>query len=150
MPWLCPKCSRQFKYETSYHSCVKVNPDIHFVNKKPNVKAVYEKILRETKKFGKVNVSPVQTSIMLKNVSTFLGIHPRKDSLDVSFFLPKETNEFPIIKTFRYGKNKVAHSIRLESPTEVDKQLVKWMKISYGLAGPKKNGLSQSGVKNKS
>ena len=137
MPWNCPKCGRQFKYATNYHSCVKVNADSHFVNKKPNVRAVYEKILKETKKFGKVNVSPVQTSIMLKNVSTFLGIHLYKESMDVSFFLPEEKNEFPVIKTFRYGKNKIAHTIRLEHPKEVDRQLVNWMKISYGLAGKK-------------
>ena len=137
MSWVCPKCNRQFKYETSYHSCVKVDVGKHFINKKPNVKEVYEKILKETKKFGKVNISPVQTSIMLKNVSTFLGINLRKDSVDIIFFLPEETNEFPIYKTFRYGKNKVAHSIRLESTAEVDKQLVRWMKISYGLAGKK-------------
>ena len=116
---------------------MRVNPEKHFINKKPNVRAVYEKILKETKKFGKVNVSPVQTSIILKNVSTFLGMHLRKDSMDVSFFLPEEKNEFPIYKTFRYGKNKIAHTVRIERPSEVDKQLVNWMKISYGLAGKK-------------
>ena len=137
MPWICPKCGRQFKYATNYHSCVRVNADKHFMNKEPNVRTVYDKILREAKKFGKVNISPVQTSIMFKNVSTFLGINLRKDSLDISFFLPEETNEFPVYKTFRYGKNKVAHSVRLESPSEVDKQLVNWMKISYSLAGKK-------------
>ena len=138
MPWICPKCNRLFKHATNYHSCVKVNADIHFANKKPNVKAVYEKILKETKKFGKVNVSPVQSSILLKNVSTFLGIKPRKDSVDIDFFLPEETNEFPIYKTFRYTKNKAVHCVRLESPKEVDKQLVNWMKISYSMAGGKK------------
>ena len=137
MTWNCPKCGRQFKHATNYHSCVRVNADKHFINKKPNVRAVYEKILKETKKFGKVNVSPVQTSIMLKNISTFLGMHLRKDSMDVSFFLPEETNEFPVHKTFRYGKNKIAHTLRIERTSEVDKQLVKWMKISYNLAGKK-------------
>ena len=138
MIWNCPKCGRQFKHATTYHSCVRINPDSHFIGKNQNVKAVYEKILKETKNFGKVNVSPVQNSILLKNDSTFLSIHPRKNSLEVEFFLPKETKEFPIYKTFRYTKNKTVHYVRLENPKEVDRQLVNWMKVSYHLAGEKK------------
>ena len=137
MLWTCPKCHRQFKYATSYHSCVKVNPENHFINKKPNVKAVYEKILNETRKFGNVNISPVKSGILLKNISTFLGIKLRKDFLDIEFFLPEETNEFPVYKTFRYTKSKVVHYVRLENPIEVDKQLVGWIKISFLLAGRK-------------
>lgn len=133
MPWICPKCNRLFKHKTTYHSCVKVNAGMHFINKQPNVKEVYEKILKETKKFGKVNVSPVKSGILLKNVSTFLGIKPGKTFIDVDFFLPEETNEFPIYKTLRYTKNKVVHYVRLESPKEVDKQLVTWIKTSYSM-----------------
>jgi hypothetical protein len=116
---------------------VKVNANKHFQNKNRNVKAVYDKILRETKKFGKINVSPVQSSIMLKNVSTFLNIRLMKNCVDVDFFLHEETNEFPVYKTFRYTKSKVVHYVRLEDPAEVDKQLVNWLKISYSLAGKK-------------
>lgn len=138
MPWNCPKCGRQFKYATNYHSCVKVNADSHFINKKSNVRTVYGKILKETKKIGTVNISPVQTSIMLKNVRTFLGMHLYRESMDVSFFLPEEKNEFPVHKTFKYGKNKKGHTVRIENPKEVDRQLISWMKISCGLAGKKK------------
>ncbi len=137
MPWVCPKCGRQFKYETSYHSCVKVDAGKHFLNKAANVKAVYEKIIRETKKFGKVNVSPVQSSIMLKNVSTFANMRLMKSCVDVDFFLPEETNEFPVYKTFRYTKSKVVHYVRLENPSEVDSQFINWLKISYSMAGSK-------------
>lgn len=137
MPWNCAKCGRQFKHATTYHSCVRVNPDSHFIGKKPNVKKVYDKILKETKKFGNVNVSPVQSGIMLKNASTFLGIRLGKTWLDMDFFLPEETNEFPIYKTMRYSKSKTVHYVRLENPKEVDKQLIGWMKISYNMAGKK-------------
>jgi len=138
MPWICPKCGRQFKHATNYHSCVKVDADRHFINKKPEVKAMFEKILKETKKFGNVNVSPVQNSIMLKNASTFLAIKPKKEWADIEFFLPEEVHEFPVYKTARYTKNKVVHFVRLENPKEVDKQLMRWLKISYDLAGEKK------------
>src|ERR1051325_8132065 len=124
MPWICPKCGRQFKHATNYHSCVRVNADSLFTGKNPNVKKVYDKILKETKKFGSVNVSPVQSGIMLKNVSTFLSMRLGKSWLDIDFALPQETNEFPIYKAFRYTKTKVVHYVRLESPKEVDKQLV--------------------------
>ena len=139
MLWNCPKCNRQFKHATTYHSCVKVDADSHFINKAPNVKAVYEKILKEVRKFGKINVSPVKSSIMLKNASSFLGIKPGKAFVDLDFVLPEETHEFPIYKTMKYSKNKVIHFVRLESTKEVDKQLLRWLKISYDLSGPTKS-----------
>ncbi len=137
MPWTCPKCERQFKHEIPYHSCVKVNVASHFINKQPNVRAVYNKILKEATKFGTVNVSPVKSGIYLKRVSSFLGIRLSKTWVDLDFFLPEETSEFPIYKTMRYTKSKTVHFVRLENPKEVDRQLVRWLKISYDLAGNK-------------
>lgn len=137
MPWTCPKCFRQFKHAAQYHSCVKLNSAAHFIGKNPNIIRIYEKILKETKKIGRVNVSTVKSGIMLKNISTFLAMKPGKSWLDIEFFLPEEVNEFPVHRTFRYSKNKVVHSVRLGSPGEVDRQLVRWMKTSYNLSGKK-------------
>ena len=135
--WKCPKCGRQFKHKISDHSCVKVNVKTHFTGKSSNVKIVYEKLLKEIKKFGTVNVSPVTGSIMLKNVSTFLGVRVSKGWLDIDFFLPEETHDFPIHKTMRYSKSKTVHYVRLENLKEVDKQLIRWLKISYDMSGGK-------------
>ena len=137
MPWNCPKCNRQFKYATEYHSCVKVDVKTHLAGKGPTIKAVYDKILKEVKKFGKVNVSPVQSSIMLKNVSTFMGIRLSKSWVEIDFFLPEETHDFPIHKTMRYSKKKTVHYVRLEDPKEIDKQLMRWIKVSYQMAAGK-------------
>jgi hypothetical protein len=137
MSWICPKCNRQFKHATDYHSCVKVDVKTHFNGKSPGIKKIYDRILKEVKKFGKVNVSPVQSSIMLKNVSTFLGLRVAKGWVEIDFFLPEETHDFPIHKTMRYTKKKTIHYVRLESAAQVDKQLVQWIKTSYEMAGAK-------------
>lgn len=137
MTWTCPKCNRRFRHKISYHSCVKIDVKTHFIGKRPNVKAVYDKMLQEVKKFGNVNVSPVTGCIMLKNVSTFLGIRLSKKWVSIDFFLPEETYDFPIHKTMRYTKSKTVHFVRLESPKEVNNQLLHWLKISYDMAGKK-------------
>ncbi len=137
MPWICPKCFRQFKHKISDHSCVKIDVRTHFIGKQPNVKAIYNKLIKEVHKFGYVNVSPVKGSILLKNVSTFMGIRISKRWVSIDFFLPIESIEFPIYKAMRYSKKKVVHFVQLEKPKEVDKQLLHWLKVSYDTCGKK-------------
>jgi hypothetical protein len=135
MAWMCPKCHRRFKNPNQAHSCVRENPGDQFLKSEPHVKAIYNKLLREIRKFGPVNISPVRIGIMLKNESTFVAIKARKQFLDIEFLLPVELNEFPIHKTFRVSKQRVAHFIRLESPDEITKQILGWLKESYRLTG---------------
>jgi hypothetical protein len=133
MSWGCPRCKRLFKRKNQWHSCVQMDAGKHFIGRQPNVKKVFDKILSETKKFGPVNVSTVKNAIMLKSSGTFLAVKPKKEWLDMEFLLDEEINEFPVHKTFRISKNRVAHFMRLEKPAEVDKQLVNWIKRAYHL-----------------
>ena len=45
------------------------------------VKLLYQKLLKELGKFGKVVVEEKKTSIHLKNRVAFSGVHPRKNYL---------------------------------------------------------------------
>lgn len=133
MPWVCPDCGRQFKHKNQEHSCIRLDPDVHFVGKDPKVRATYDKLLREVKKFGNVNVSPVKIGVMLKGASTFVAVKPKMMWMDIEFILDEEIAEFPVHKTFRYTKNRFAHFVRLEHPKDVTKKLIGWLRRSFQL-----------------
>jgi Domain of unknown function (DUF5655) len=88
-------------------------------------------LLKGVMKFGDVNVSPVKNGVMLKGLSTFLAVKPKKSWVDIEFILGETINEYPVHKTFRYTKGKVAHFVRLMQPKDVSKKLLGWLQESF-------------------
>jgi hypothetical protein len=131
--WTCPLCKRPFKYEHQAHSCVQVNPDDLLSRKSELVKTIYNKIIIAVQKFGPFTISAALKDIYLKQNGTFIGIHPKKDGIDMEFYLQESMDEFPVYKTLRTSKNRVVHYVQLDDPGQVDKQLIDWMHKSYKL-----------------
>lgn len=131
--WLCPNCRRPFKHKNQAHSCVTIEANTHLDNKSLKVRTTYDKLWLEVKKFGGVKVSATKSSIMFVSKSTFVAVKPKQNWLDIEFLLENEVKAFPIHKTFRANKSRVAHFVRLESPKDVSAKLVAWLKSSYEL-----------------
>lgn len=87
--------------------------------------------MKRIKKFGAFNISPAIGSIMVTREGTFLAIKAKREWLDIEFLLNRELNDFRIHKTFWATKSRCAHFIRLETPDDVDDQLLLWLKESY-------------------
>ena len=133
MTWICPNCKKEFKNKNQAHSCAKVDLKEHLKNKSPQVKATFDKLMRELGKLGKITINPVKTSIQVKATATFLSIIPRKDYMEIEFQLGSERDELPIYKNFRISKNRVLHFAILKDPQEVNTKLMNWLKKSYEL-----------------
>jgi len=88
----------------------------------------FEKIKNEVLLFEDVRLNSVKNAILFRVKSTFLAIKPKKDFLDIEFVLDEKIDEFPIYKTVQASKFKWAHFIRIESPEEVDEQLILWFR----------------------
>jgi hypothetical protein len=106
----------------------------HFQNKEGNVRAVFAKLLEAVSEFGEFTVNPVKSAILLTAKSHFLAIKPKKRWIDIEFVLPYPEDSFPIHKVVQAQKKKWAHFVRLETPEEVDKTLVQWLKEAYELS----------------
>ena len=133
MTWICPNCKKEFKNKNQAHSCAKVDLKEHLKNKSPQVKATFDKLMRELGKLGKITINPVKTSIQVKATATFLSIIPRKDYMEIEFQLGSERDELPVYKNFRISKNRVLHFAILKDPQEVNTKLMNWLKKSYEL-----------------
>jgi hypothetical protein len=131
MSWICPKCRRSFKAPNQSHSCEVTSPDHHFSRKPPIIRAIFEKIISIVEDCGPVNVSFVKNAIIISAKSTFLAIKPKKSYVDIEFLLNEEILDFPIHKTVRVSRNKVAHFIKIESPEEVEGPVTSWLQRAY-------------------
>jgi len=133
MTWICPNCKKEFRNRNQAHSCARVDLEDHLKSKSPQVKATFEKLMQEIRKFGEITLNPVKTSIQVKTVSTFLSIRPKKMNIEIEFQLGSEVNEPPFYKNFRISKNRVLHFAVLKSPEDVNAKLLSLLRKSYEL-----------------
>jgi len=109
--------------------------DRHFVGKEPNVRVVYDRLLAGLRKFGPVKESPKQTSIHLDNASGFAGVNTRKSYLLLNFRTDYKVESSRITKIEQHSARRWMHTVRLESESDVDAELLKWLRDAYSLAG---------------
>jgi hypothetical protein len=131
MSWICPNCGRNFRHPAQSHSCEKVPLEKHFIKRPPELILVYDKLIREISAFGPLQVNILKNAITIAGKSTFMAFKTRSEYAEIEILSDKEINEFPIYKTFRVSRSRVALFIRVQSPDEIDVQLVSWLKHAY-------------------
>lgn len=132
-PWICPECGRTFRNANQAHSCVRIDPELLLEKSEPVVREIYQKLSRAVTRLGDVQVSATKCSIMFSHNSTFLAVKPGRRWLDVEYLLDTEECEFPVYKTVRANKSRVAHFVRLESGGDVS-TILRNLKKAFALA----------------
>jgi len=107
----------------------------HFDDKEPVVKAIYDRILKESRKFGKVIEEPKKTSIHLVNKSAFAGVATRKSALILNIKSAAPIKHARIKKSEQLSASRFHQEVKLVSPEEVDSTLTVWLKDAYTLSG---------------
>jgi len=107
--------------------------DDQFVGKKPNVRAIYDRLLEVAKQLGPFEEEPKKTSIHLSNGRAFAGIHTRKDALLLTLVSDRPMSSPRIEKVEQASKSRYHLEVRLSQPEEVDSELVAWLQSSYAL-----------------
>ena len=106
----------------------------HFDGKDPAVKSIYERILKESRKFGKVIEDPKKTSIHLVNKSAFAGVTTRKSALILNIKSAAPIKHARIKKSEQISASRFHQEVKLVSPKEVDSTLIGWLKEAYALS----------------
>ena len=107
----------------------------HFDDKEPVVKSIYDRILKESRKFGKVIEEPKKTSIHLVNKSAFAGVATRKNALILNIKSATPIKDARIKKSEQVSASRFHQEVKLISPQEVDSTLIAWLKDAYALSG---------------
>jgi hypothetical protein len=105
-----------------------------FEGKTPELRAIYEQLVEQLQQFGAVRVAPKQTSIHLEKNSGFAGIHPRKSSLNLEFRIDYKIDDPRITRTQQLSARRFEHTVKLENASDIDAQLLKWLKDAYELS----------------
>ena len=107
----------------------------HFEGKDPMVKSIYERIVKETRKFGKVIEEPKKTSIHLVNKSAFAGIATQKVALILNIKSASPIKHARIKKSEQISASRFHQEVKLTSPDEVDPMLIGWLQDAYLISG---------------
>ncbi len=107
----------------------------HFENRAPVVKAIYAAVLKATKKLGPVREEAKKTSIHLARKTAFAGVATRKAALILTLKSDSDMASKRILKREHVSANRWYFEIKLETPEQVDREVLGWLKKAYELAG---------------
>jgi len=105
-----------------------------FEGKPVELRATFDHLINKLREFGEIKVTPKQTSIHLEKNSGFAGVHPRKNYFNLEFRTDYKIDNPRITKTQQLSARRFEHSVRLEKESDVDEQLLKWLKDAYELS----------------
>ena len=107
----------------------------HLEGKDPVVALIYARLLDALRQLGPVTESPKKTSIHLDNRSGFAGIYTRKSYIYLNFRTSSKIDSPRIDKIEQHSANRFMHTVKLQSPDEIDAELLGWLKSAYALSG---------------
>jgi Domain of unknown function (DUF5655) len=125
--WICPTCRRRFARAKQWHSCKPQTVDVHFVDKNPALRGLFDFLIRKLEKTGPLRIDAVKTSINLISRYHFGGITVRRGYLRVGFLARKPIHSARIIRRQILGPNRVGHSVVVSGKKDVDAELLQWL-----------------------
>ena len=88
--------------------------------------------LRETaREFGEQRIYASHKSIMFARKSCYFFVRPKKNVLEIWFFLGRTLKAPKIRKTLQSSKLKVAHLVHVTHRDEVESPLTGWLKEAF-------------------
>lgn len=133
MPWTCPDCQRVFARNKQAHSCESYSLEPLFARSQPGVRALYDLLIEKLRSFGTIDIRASQYNINIRNLSTFLNIMPERDHLTIVFLRREMLDEFPVYQSYRQSSVRWANYVKIESPEEINHQLLAWLKDAYDI-----------------
>ena len=101
--------------------------------KSPSSQAVYARLLAGLKRVGPFEAEVKKTSVHLVHGRAFAGVHPRATGIELQIVTVAPIRSARIRKVEQVSKHRCHCAVKLESPAEVDAQLLGWLKAAYAL-----------------
>ena len=111
------------------------NVNDHFAGKDPVVIKIYDHLLKHTRRFGPLSEDPKKTSIHLNNVTAFAGVATRKSAIILTIKSDCDLDSPRIHKSEQTSARRFHHEVKLTAPSDVDAELIGWLKNAYALSG---------------
>jgi hypothetical protein len=129
--WKCRNCGRRFAKAHQWHSCEIKGLEEHFRGRDPELRELFDELIRRLKKLGPVGVDPVKTAINLTALHHFGAVTVRGNFLRLEFLSGKRIADARIVHIERLGPEKFGHSVVLESVNDLDDVVMDWLAAAY-------------------
>ncbi|MCZ7603989.1 MAG: DUF4287 domain-containing protein [Melioribacteraceae bacterium] len=102
---------------------------------KEHLKPIYDKLISEIKKFGKdVEIAPKNAYVSLRRKKQFAILNPAtKTRFEIGFNLKGEEAKGKLVT--EKPNSMCSHKINIADISEIDKEIIAWMKKAYDNAG---------------
>lgn len=131
--WECPACGREFPKANQWHSCAVTALDEHFRGRDPELRGIFDELVRRLRRLGPIKVDPVKTSINLTARHHLGAVAVRGSFLRLGFLAEKRIEDARIVHFERLGPAKFGHSVILESIEDLDPVVMGWLAAAYRL-----------------
>jgi predicted transport protein len=103
---------------------------------KENLKPIYDAIIKEIVKFGKdIEIAPKKAAVSLRRKRQFALVQPTtKTRIDLGLKLKGKGVLGKLGDSGPFG-TMCTHRVKIETPSEVDKEVISWLKEAYNSAG---------------
>lgn len=101
--------------------------------KSPSSQATYAKVISAITTLGPFEIEEKKTSLHLTHGRAFAGVHPRANGIILNLVFDAPLKNARVHKCEQVSANRHHVEFKLEDPSEVDAQLVGWIKRAYSL-----------------
>ncbi len=94
---------------------------------------VYARLLKAAQALGPVIEERGERSVLLRSRGGFLGVHPKRDCLDLQIVTDHVIRAARVTKVDPVSARRFHVHLRIASEKEVDAQLMGWLREAYDL-----------------
>lgn len=99
----------------------------------PALQRVYARLLKAVQRLGPVVEERGERSVLLRSRGGFLGVHPKRDGLDLQIVTDHTIRAARVTKVDRVSAQRFHVHVRLVTEKEVDGELLGWLREAYDL-----------------
>lgn len=130
--WHCPRCDRVFANRNQSHSCGPLRTvDDHFRGKPPEVRALFDAVIRFVRTLGPVRILPEKTRIALQTRMSFAQLTARRRWLDGHLVLARRLESPRFRRIDSLSPRNHVHFFRLLQQDDVDAEFRAWVVEAY-------------------
>jgi hypothetical protein len=94
---------------------------------------MYSRLLKAVRRFGPVLEERGDRSVLLRSRGGFIGIHPKRAGLELQIVTDHVIRAARVTKVDRVSARRFHVHVRLTSVSDVDAQLLDWLREAYDL-----------------
>ena len=130
--WTCPKCGNQFVNRNNWHSCGRWPLESHF-EAMPRARELFDRLLKEIKRFGPVTIVSSKTRIAFMTRVRFAGVTVRKDSLRCGLWFTHRVDDPRFVKIEQYMPRAWGHYLVIRDESDFNDSLRDYLAESYAI-----------------